>query len=231
MFPTINRARGYFLYTSDGKRYLDMSLDDGALLMGHRQDGFAQALKNAADKGLFVPYPSPFEYRFKQALKSLFGEGRYIYLVQKMNKLLLELPEWRPFEDFRSLDAFVPVLPIPSAFAPCVVVSDKELEVEEVAVSPVILAGAVKVVYNLEKFLETADYSMWQDASVMSVLENFWKVRIPYLYPAVDKGSYCDLLKVCLANGIVLSPDYDKPSVVPANISNGMLNKVLRCFE
>ncbi|MBR5914944.1 MAG: hypothetical protein IKZ57_00680, partial [Spirochaetia bacterium] len=80
--PEINRARGYFLYTADGKRYLDMALEGGRLIMGHRQKGYGQALKNAIDKGILPGFPSPYTYRLKQAIKALFGPDCNVYLFK-----------------------------------------------------------------------------------------------------------------------------------------------------
>ena len=73
--PEINRARGYFVYTAGGKRYLDMALEGGRLIMGHRQKGYALALKNVIDKGILPGYPSPYAYRLKQAVKALLGKS------------------------------------------------------------------------------------------------------------------------------------------------------------
>ena len=72
--PEINRARGYFLYTADGKRYLDMALDWGRLIMGHRHKGYGQAMKNVIDKGIIPGFPSPYAHRLKQAVKAVFGK-------------------------------------------------------------------------------------------------------------------------------------------------------------
>ena len=144
--PEINRARGYFLYTADGKRYLDMALDWGRLIMGHRQKGYGQAMKNVIDKGIIPGFPSPYAHRLKQAVKAVFGKDCNVYLFKSEEHAKaalavqgLEYKFWRAF-GLNACDPIndpiIPVLPIPLVFAPGVVVSKAELNLAEEPVSP-----------------------------------------------------------------------------------------------
>ena len=80
--PEISRARGYYVYTANGKRYLDMALEGGRLIMGHRQKGYALAMKNAIDKGILSCYSSPYAGRLKKAVKELLGKECFVYLLR-----------------------------------------------------------------------------------------------------------------------------------------------------
>ncbi len=72
--PQIRRSREYHLYDFAGKRYLDLFLDDGRALLGHRPPGIPLELKNTFSKGLCAPYPSVYEQRFYRGLGVLFPE-------------------------------------------------------------------------------------------------------------------------------------------------------------
>ncbi|QQO09712.1 hypothetical protein [Breznakiella homolactica] len=87
--PPIRRARGYRLYTGDGRRFLDLWQYGGRALLGHNPPGMLQVLKNTASRGLFAPFFDPTGLgRLEKALGRLFP-GR----------------EFRVYRDDRSLEA------------------------------------------------------------------------------------------------------------------------------
>ena len=274
--PEINRARGYFLYTADGKRYLDMALEGGRLVMGHRQKGYGQTLKNAIDKGILPGFPSPYAHRLKQAVRALFGAGCHVYLFKSEEHAKAALASrgiayelWRPMcADTRASNArdtnncalnardpindpiksstpksgssllsglssiselpVILVLPVPIAFAPGVVVSKAELNLAEEPVSPVILAGAVRALYNLKAFLAEVDYSCWEKAGIAKACNGKWRVELPYLYPLCGRDKYPAVWDAFFEVGIILSLDYDIPSILPPELSDGSMKKVIK---
>jgi len=248
--PEINRARGYFLYPADGKRYLDMALDWGRLIMGHRQKGYGQAMKNVIDKGIIPGFPSPYAHRLKQAVRRLFGGECFVYLFKSeeyakaaLTAQGLEYAMWRPFGlnagDLIN-DPIIPVLPVPFAFAPGVVVSKSELKLAEEPVSPVILAGAVRAVCNLIAFQKEVNYSDWEKAGLAKAYDKTsaadtgkWRVELPYIYPLCTREQYSAVWDTFLEAGIILSYDYDKPSVLPpySELSDGSRKKLLKLFS
>ena len=255
--PEINRARGYFLYTSSGKRYLDMALEGGRLIMGHRQKGYGQTLKNAIDKGILPGFPSPYAHRLKQAVRALFGKDCFVYLFKSEEHAKAALASqgldytlWRPLDadtggannptaTSRGMNALDPindpinlpvilVLPVPVAFAPGVVVSKSEVGLAEEPVSPVILASAVRALYNLKAFLAEADYSGWEKAGIAEACKGKWRVELPYLYPLCSRDQYPAVWDVFFEAGIILSCDYDTPSILPPELSDGSMKKVIK---
>ena len=241
--PEINRARGYFLYTAGGKRYLDMALDWGRLIMGHRQKGYGQAMKNVIDKGIIPGFPSPYAYRLKQAVKAIFGKDCNVYLFKSeehakaaLTAQKLEYAMWRPFGVNACdpiNDPIIPVLPIPLSFAPGVVVSKAELDLAEEPVSPVTLAGAVRAVYNLIAFQKEADYSGWEKTGLADANIGRWRLELPYIYPLCTREQYSTVWDTFFEAEIILSYDYDTPSVLPpyGELSEGMLKKILKLFS
>ncbi|MDR3160066.1 MAG: hypothetical protein LBU28_00450, partial [Spirochaetaceae bacterium] len=69
--PGIRRARGFRLYTGEGRRLVDLWQLGGAALLGHNPPGVLRALKNAASRGLFAPFPHPLQGRLVKALTRL----------------------------------------------------------------------------------------------------------------------------------------------------------------
>ena len=67
--PRVRRARGYRLYTADGRRLLDLYLDGGAALLGHRPELLGRELKNVAGRGLVGNLPSSYAARLQRALR------------------------------------------------------------------------------------------------------------------------------------------------------------------
>jgi hypothetical protein len=244
--PEINRARGYFLYTSDGKRYLDMALDRGRLIMGHRQKGYGQAIKNVIDKGILPGFPSPYIHRLKQAVKMLVGGECFVYLFPSEERALEVLGSATPDpinDPIKGSPVFgnevlelseLPVviqLPVPFAFAPGVIVSKSELKLSDEPVSPVILAGAVRAVYNLIAFQKEVDYSAWKKAGIAEACKGKWRVELPYLYPLCSLDQYSAIWDTFFEAGIILSWDYNIPSILPPEISDGIRKKLLKLLS
>ena len=255
--PEINRARGYYVYTANGKRYLDMALEGGRLVMGHRQKGYALAMKNAIDKGILPGYPSPYTHRLKQAVKALVGRECFVYLFGSEERAREVVSDNGPdtcdlindpikpalnleATEFELCDLMILLLPVPAAFAPGVIVSNTELQLEDKPVSPVILAGAVRAVYNLIAFKKEADYSDWEKVGLLEACgithdadDGKWRIELPYLYPMCEPDKYEAIWDAFFEAGIILSTDYDKPSVLPPydELSDGMRNKLLKLLS
>ncbi|GAB1432969.1 hypothetical protein MASR2M29_15940 [Spirochaetota bacterium] len=68
LLPAIRRTRGNRLYTKDGRRYLDLWLDDGHKLLSGKEAKTRTRTANAMDKGLELPYPGMYERRLKKEL-------------------------------------------------------------------------------------------------------------------------------------------------------------------
>jgi hypothetical protein len=72
LIPPINRARGYRLYDSSGRRWLDFWQNNGAALLGHRPHLLVNTLKQVLEKGLFADLPSVYANRLMRQLRELF---------------------------------------------------------------------------------------------------------------------------------------------------------------
>ena len=74
--PAVRRARDFHLYTEDGRRLLDLFLDGGGALLGHRPDRLGRELKTVLARGLAGNLPSNYEARLVRALRRVLpGHG------------------------------------------------------------------------------------------------------------------------------------------------------------
>ena len=67
--PAVRRARDFHLYTEDGRRLLDLYLDGGGALLGHRPDLRAREMKNVLGRGLIGNLPSGYGARLARTLR------------------------------------------------------------------------------------------------------------------------------------------------------------------
>jgi hypothetical protein len=68
LLPPIRRTRGPRLYAADGRRFLDLWLDDGRDILGTAGKSIRTYAANASDKGLLRPYPGLYEHRLEKAV-------------------------------------------------------------------------------------------------------------------------------------------------------------------
>lgn len=84
----IRRARGYYLYDDRGTRFLDMWLDDGAALLGHRVPAAARAMAAETSRGLWTALPTRWPRRLRQQLAQLAAA----HATPPVDRIALALP-------------------------------------------------------------------------------------------------------------------------------------------
>jgi hypothetical protein len=135
--PNVQRARGFRLYLSNGKRLIDLWLNGGAEVLGHTPPNMLRELKNTASRGLYAPYPHFSEGRFIKALLKLLHESpdqheqsdqQYSFRLYAAPPFMLidgmgtsqhgQIKLWRPFSNSEkpfaiedTEDFFIPVIP------------------------------------------------------------------------------------------------------------------------
>jgi hypothetical protein len=81
-------------------------------------------------------------------------------------------------------------------------------------------AAAVRSVYDMIAALQAREEKDW--FCYDTVLTDYWTRRGPYLYPKVPVEHYDAFILHCLECGLVISPDYDMPSIVPYGADKGV---------
>ena len=251
--PRIRRTRGYFLYTADGRRFLDFYQDNGRALLGHRVPGMQRALKSTVAKGLLAPYPSVYSQRVERMVKKLFPSCNDVRMYRTKERLCGavaaalhkpvhtvrirdplfhdsgELMLWRPFLPGPQMNApfLVPVLPFPGDFAPWVVVVNQRnlmLPVSD-TVSPFLTDALVKVTAQLYEKLSLPE----EDLSAFD--SPFWERRGRYLVMKVEEPFYKRLYEKALRAEIFLPPSVSLAGIIPLEHEPGQIKKFLKLLK
>jgi hypothetical protein len=247
----VRRARGFRLYTERGTRILDLYQDGGRAILGHHGSRPSLELKNATDRGLTAAVPSAWEARVAAAARELISPASTVRIYAGMERtlhLLLRaagapaevadpvfavargdsppgLSLWRPFLpdgafSFASCRALVPVLPFPGDQPPGVLLVRDTALLERLPqsdiVAPARLAPLSRAIADLAAELRKGSASQLPGGGV----PGFSAVG-RYLVPQFPASEYDDRFRRFLEMGVLISPETNEPSILPAEISSG----------
>ncbi|MBN2531437.1 MAG: aminotransferase class III-fold pyridoxal phosphate-dependent enzyme [Spirochaetales bacterium] len=254
--PVIKRARGYRLYDKNGNRIIDLYQNNGHALLGHRASRLTSVLKNIISKGLIFDVPSIYTYRLKKAVKQLVPGTGTVCLAGSLDHGLKIISDalkvratvddivdplwgkkkgritvWRPFtrDDPDSVPVIIPVLPFSIAGAPVIICLKKEYKnppEHTTMISPFILAGSVRAVYDLGYYRKPD----WLKDDILKGAKK-WEQKGIYIIARMKEEEYQSAFKDFLKAGVLLSPHYPGPSIFPAELSHGELQKILHLFH
>jgi hypothetical protein len=248
--PNVLRARGFRLYLSNGKRLVDLWLTGGAAILGHTPPNVLRELKNTASRGLYAPFPHFTEGRYLKVLSKLFpGCSFRLYAAppQELSALFNagQAKLWRSFENPASPFAItenapilIPVLPgiqlwrggLPLGL--CVLAAqDSRLFdsggllaqfPESDALPPVLLAAAVRGIYDLIK--AAPDRANLKFPRIEKALKKSrWQRKGIYLElkekPEIE--NWTALFRKFMEAGFLLPPCPSFPVILPGELSNG----------
>ncbi|MCR5402086.1 MAG: hypothetical protein K6E78_10910 [Treponema sp.] len=81
-------------------------------------------------------------------------------------------------------------------------------------------ASLARSIYDLRKALQERKESDWFIYD--TVITKYWERKGPYLFPKVPRENYGAFLLHCLKLGLLVSPDYNTPSIVPFGADKGV---------
>ena len=81
-------------------------------------------------------------------------------------------------------------------------------------------AAVTRSIYNLISALQTRQEKDWFIYDL--ALTKYWQRKGPYLFPKISKELYGKFILHCLDLGIVVSPVYEQPSIVPFGADRGV---------
>ena len=240
----IRRCRGHRLYTGDGRRILDLWQGGGRAILGHRPAGTTARIKDDLERGLWSPLAGGRDAALAASITRLVPgcEDATVRLYRNFERALnavasvvaidtvRDLPRepfsqdrdlsvviWRPFLPSAlwdrvlaaSPDVILPVVPIPMAFQMQPVIYRDVSPPSGDLIAPVELSAAASAVDRLRN----------TSAPESRELDGFTSYG-PYLMPVI-RDDYDSVFHSFLDRDILLSPDPDTPSIVPAVISDG----------
>ncbi|MBE6344978.1 MAG: hypothetical protein J6B32_01130 [Spirochaetaceae bacterium] len=91
---------------------------------------------------------------------------------------------------------------------------------------PPVMAATTRAIYDLIDELHIRSEKDWNLFD--KVLLKYWKRRGPYLLPKIPLLKYKDFFAHCLDCGIVISPNYRNPSIIPYGANIGDFRKLAK---
>jgi len=251
LVPRVLRARDFHLYTEGGKRIVDLWLQGGRAVLGHKPPGVLLELKNAAERGLFSTLPHPLERRLTKALAVFFPDRsfRFYYDPSSMYKALEKalsgegapfncsaIPDpafpgsnaekatvtlWRPFVE--PVPKAPILLPIlPWLLGPAVLALDKSLEASFPQGE---LIPPVLLALAARALYDLAaqirNPGRQRYYRIEKAINGVWQRRGIYLTTRVDSEKYAELFRCFLEAGFLLPPSASEPAILPAVMSKG----------
>ncbi len=97
-------------------------------------------------------------------------------------------------------------------------------EIEKPRVASPLAAAFTRSIYDLIKALQERQEKQWFIYD--TVVTKYWTRKGPYLYPKISEEKYKDFVAHCLSCELVISPDYNTPSIVPFGADKGVFRKL-----
>lgn len=257
--PVIKRARGYRLYDYRGNRYLDLYQQGGRSLLGHRAYRQNNLLKDVLSSGLGGNLPSVYQRRLEKALLAHFPGYRGVRITASERQALelasvylgrplaaedirdpltsdrggAEAAYWRPRlpggQEGGAEEVLFPLLPFAMGEAPACVCFRQPLPASFPVpnpVSPLILAGALRALGDLRRY----GPAPWFRPDLLASSSG-WTQKGIYLFCRRPESEYERIFLEFLRAGLLLSPRYPGPSILPAEASPGEVKSMLNLFH
>jgi hypothetical protein len=207
-------------------------------------------MKNVLSRGLVGGLPSEHAARLEKALRRMFPSygcvriygcihrcldavslylGKRVGIEDVLDPALDPAPAsdgtlsfWRPFLPPGSATdpaVLIPILPLggTNAFAAaCFLTGPFDVVPASDPVPPFQIAGTLKALADLAVFTRA-------DLDLIRSLGNArgWRLKGPYVTPLFEEAAYPAVFRSFLDKGVLLSPEYPGPSILPADTSPG----------
>lgn len=238
----VKRARGHRIYTQSNERILDLCMDFGRAVIGHRPNGLSLALKNSIERGIYAPYGNKFENRLIKDLNRRFPEYPFVTLLSYEDKTKVisdniidplisiekkgKLGYWRPFVDAPDTTHLIILYPLPGLNQTTVLVSKERPDLESDSVSPVLLSGILRSLNDYDMVLKKfkpESYDLYK--SIKNAV-----VKPPYIIFNSTKAEYKELCCSALKEGVLLN-SRNQINVLPPDYSDGENKKILKVLN
>ncbi len=248
LYGAVSRARGVFVYTKKGVRLTDLYQEEGRAILGWEGGSAFTMFKNVLSRGLTGSFICEDSSRLQKAVSKLLDSERAILCFENktaaMEAGLFCSPNgtsvyrpWNPMYEtvnISEIDCVILTPPLAWSEQNTILAIKSNLIAEKPELIKQIrgtinLPFALEVAYtraifNLIKALQERQEKHWFIYD--TILTKYWERKGPYLYPKLPKEKYNDFIIHCLNCGIVISPDYNNPSIVPFGAERGVFTKL-----
>jgi len=241
-YGTIQRARGCFLYTKKGVRLTDMYQEGGRAILGWGGSSSFTVFKNVLNRGITGTFFTEYDSRIQNAVSKLLASERRVFFYNSKENALKESLAFfsgetrffRPWEnssiDWSSLPSVIlePPLPWTKDIFILAVKAESPKDFQKIdsgiKINAPMQAAISRSIYNLIKEIQVRKESDW--FLYDTVLNAYFERKGPYLYPKIPKEMYDAAIVHFLDSGIVISPDFSNPSIVPFGADLGVFSKL-----
>lgn len=251
-FGNVRRARGCYLYTEKGVRLTDCCLDGGRAILGWDGGKARTVFKDTLERGATGSYCGNYDSRLVTSVRHLlpeaYGEIRWYYrepslqekpvlwrpwldITATVTPTVTGYPEVTPVfpcvEEGKDLPAVIKLVP-PYPWATTLCIYAFRGTVDGVPASDVIPAPYAAALARAFCDLKTAlGIFGEEDFKCFSrQLTPFFERKGCWLFPKMPREEYDGFVLACLDSGIVISPDYDEPSIIPWRANKGDIKKI-----
>jgi len=249
--PLVRRARGFRLYDMSGRRIIDMYLSGGAAFLGHRGAGTLRESKEVLSRGLGTGMRSVHTARLAKALARLLPSHPFARVFSCLHTALdavavfqgirtdaAEIVDpavgpcpaaslvsfWRPLlppDAEPEAEVLLPILPSEGVCVACFR-DDPGERVSGDLVSPHLAAAAARGVADLLAGNASSERAQISHEVACAIAGSpTWNLRGPYLSVRADAQTYAAVFSAFLGAGVLLSPFFPGPSILPAEASAG----------
>lgn len=247
-FGTVQRARGCFLYTKKGVRLTDLYCEGGRAILGWGSSSAFTMFKDVLSRGLTGSFKTESDGRLTKAVSELFGSERIVFTYNSLSKALKAaisysrdgITIWKPWrnkEEFAASKGSLPCVifapPLPWTDSIYVLAVDPSLKDKPVdnpeTIRPVqdclnapLKTALTRSIYNLikaQKEMKESDWFIYD-----TYLIPYFERKGPYLFPKVPEEKYEEFVLHCLDCNLVISPNYNTPSIVPFGADKGVFS-------
>lgn len=247
-YGAVQRARGFFLYTKSGARLTDLYREGGRAILGWKEGGAFMHLKNNLNRGAAGFFETEAKAHLVKSLCVLLNSERDVYAAYGLENAFAAAFErsgekaelWRAWDpdgtDWSCKNAVIVAPPLAwgqDIFFVCIkpqnadgkTASDAHFRnLGGINVPSPLCAAFSRSIYDFIARALTMSEKDW--FSFDKILKAYWLRKGPYLFPKIPAPSYRDFVLHCLDAQIVVSPDYEVPSIVPFGASAGTFTKL-----
>lgn len=245
-YGIVKRARGCFLYTAKGVRLADLYQEGGRAILGWGGGSAFTMFKNILNRGITGSFETGFSCRTDKAVEKLFNSERRVFYYDSYEKALKAsllvskdgTAAYRPWNPagvaWSECDSIILAPPLPYARSLFIVAAKKslvsedsipvELLPEQTFIEAPMHASIARSIYDLVAAVQNRQEKDWFIYD--PVVTKYWERKGPYLFPKIPENQYEKFVLHCLEKGLVISPEYNEPSIVPFGADAGVFSKL-----
>lgn len=240
-YGAVTRARGRFLYTRKGVRLTDLYQEGGRAILGWGGSPFT-VFKNVLNRGIVGSFNTDYSARVSKAVQDLLGMSCAVFVFTEKTAAIrtaLAFSKdgtqfWKPWRDASASGCVIIEPPLPWTAQIFILAVSQEIyeahlasgySVPDSARIPAPLSAATaRAIYDMIAEIPRRTEKNWFIYD--KIITKYWKRNGPYLFPKIPAENYNDFICHCLDCAIVISPDYNTPSIVPFGADLGVFGKL-----